>query len=58
MDGEREAINAELRTNAACETVASYVDIHRPPAPKARNSARRCRVGCIAIPAVPPTPAR
>jgi DNA repair exonuclease SbcCD ATPase subunit len=29
MDGEREAINAELRANPVCETVASYVDIHR-----------------------------
>jgi hypothetical protein len=29
MDAEREAINKELRTNAVCETVASYNAIHR-----------------------------
>jgi hypothetical protein len=29
MNAEREAINAELRTNAVCEPVRSYVDIHR-----------------------------
>lgn len=29
MDAEREAINKELRTNAVCEPVRSYVDIHR-----------------------------
>jgi hypothetical protein len=56
MDGEREAINAELRTNAVCEPVRSYVAFTAPPpALKPPNSARRCHAGFTAIRVVPPT---
>ena len=45
MDGEREAINAELRTNAVCEPVRSYVDIHRTT-PGTEATEQRAKVPC------------
>jgi hypothetical protein len=45
MDAEREAINKELRTNAVCEPVRSYVDIHRTT-PGAEGTEQRAKVPC------------
>jgi hypothetical protein len=45
MDAEREAINKELRNNAVCETVASYVDIHRTT-PGTEGTEQRAKVPC------------
>ncbi|MDR6304492.1 hypothetical protein GGQ85_002202 [Nitrobacter vulgaris] len=45
MDGEREAINAQLRTNDVCEPVRSYVDIHRTT-PGTDATEQRAKVPC------------
>ena len=45
MDGEREVINAELRTSAVCEPVRSYVDIHRTT-PGTEGTEQRAKVPC------------
>ena len=54
---KRRVAEAERRV-AVCEPVRSSEKIPTTPAPKARNSARRCRVGSTAFPVVPPTRAR
>jgi hypothetical protein len=45
MDTARDAINAELRTNAVCDPVRSYVDIHRTT-PGAEATEQRAKVPC------------
>jgi hypothetical protein len=45
MDAEREAINKELRTNAVCDPVRSYVDIHRTT-PGTEATEQRAKVPC------------
>lgn len=45
METTREAINKELRTNAVCDPVRSYVEIHRT-IPGTEASEQRAKVTC------------
>ncbi len=45
IDAERQSINKELRANAVCESVVSYVNIHRTT-PGAEGTEHRAKVPC------------
>jgi hypothetical protein len=55
MDGEREAINAELRANPVCEPIVSSAKIHRT-IPGTEATEQRAKVPCWVYRDIPPQP--